>query len=137
MIVPSTGPTPEEEASSPDCVTPSAGESPAIRPDIVSGHNTPRDLVCTPDGQVEGSERESRRGRHRRNHRSVSWTCIVERVLACWPSTLRAALLLIILLGGLAVLLIVVLGAVPAACVAAFGLATRMIVQKVTRRRLA
>ncbi|MEV4319075.1 hypothetical protein [Actinocrispum sp. NPDC049592] len=118
-------------------MTPSSGEGPAIRPDLVSGHNTPRDLVCTPDSQAQGAELKSQRGRHRRNHRSVSWTCIVERVLACWPSTLRAALLLIILLGGLAVVLIAVLGAVPAACVATAGLATRMIAQRVTRRRLA
>jgi hypothetical protein len=82
----------------------------------------------------------SARGRHRRAG-GRSWVCvaeqILERVLTSWPTTLRAALLLVILLGSLTIALVVILGAVPAACIAGLGLVVKLFAAMTVRRRTA
>ncbi|SMD27558.1 hypothetical protein SAMN05661093_11166 [Kibdelosporangium aridum] len=76
------------------------------------------------------------RGRHRRASRT-SWACVAERVLRCWPTTLRAALLMVILFSGVITLLVIAIGTAPAICVAGFGIAARLLAGRVSRRRIA
>jgi hypothetical protein len=71
-------------------------------------------------------------GRHRRQGRN-NWACLAERVLGGWPMTLRAALLLVILLTGGVAGLVVVLGFAGTACVAGISLALQLARRRMTR----
>lgn len=73
-----------------------------------------RPIPLPRDGETDRRPVRAQRGRHRAESRS--WPSLLNRVLRSWPATLRLALLLAILLVGLAVI------------VAAAGIATPFLV---------
>lgn len=117
MITAETGAVPGEE---PDRATSATGSTPPSE--------------CSDGGAGHRQGRQG--GRHRRTDRTT-WVCVAERVLRCWPTTLRAALLIIIVFSGVIALLVVGVGAAPAACVAVFSVLARVLVSRAVRRRLA
>lgn len=90
------------------------------------------DLAAVPAAQEGLTHRRPERGRHRRGRRS-SWACLAERVLGGWPMTLRAALLLVILLAGLTAGMVVVLGLDGTACVAGLSLLLQLVLRRINR----
>jgi hypothetical protein len=79
---------------------------------------------------------QRQRGRHRRT-RSSSWACLVERVLGGWPMTLRAALLLLILLSGLVVGLLLGLGVDGTAFLTGLSLLLQLVMRGMTKTQSA
>nr|WP_157527083.1 hypothetical protein [Kibdelosporangium sp. MJ126-NF4]CEL12901.1 hypothetical protein [Kibdelosporangium sp. MJ126-NF4]CTQ98585.1 hypothetical protein [Kibdelosporangium sp. MJ126-NF4] len=75
--------------------------------------------------------------RTRHHGRRTSWACLAERVLGGWPMTLRAALLLLIVLAGAGAVLVVVVGLSGTACVAGLGLLVQMVMRRLARPRTA
>jgi hypothetical protein len=90
------------------------------------------DLAAVPAAQEGLTHRRPERGRHRWVRRG-SWACLAERVLGGWSMTLRAALLLVILLAGLTAGMVVVLGLDGTACVAGLSLLLQLVLRRITR----
>lgn len=72
-----------------------------------------------------------------RARRRGSWMCLAERVLGGWPMTLRAALLLLIVLVGTGVVLLLVVGLPGTACITGLGLALQTVTRWITRSKTA
>lgn len=88
-------------------------EDPVSGPEEVMIHPIPlpREEISIPVPPQRG-----RRGRHRAESRS--WTGFADKVLQSWPATLRLAVLLMILLAGLAMIAAVIGIATPLLLVA-------------------
>ncbi|ALG12059.1 hypothetical protein [Kibdelosporangium phytohabitans] len=74
---------------------------------------------------------------HGRQSRRTTWLCLAERVLGGWPTTLRAALLLLVVLVGVGTVLLAVVGVPGTACATGLGLLLQAALRRTARPQVA